>query len=185
MSRFHALLTQPVPRDENTSRALAEKLSPSWGFGLYFLLYFAVAFSLTGGVIVLASMALIPHYGKPLPGEAQAIAGGISLVFLLLMLLPFFWWAGRRRRGLTSLARNGEALRGMVERSNRTTFRGNPLTGLTILAYRGQEPIRVDVTATAHAPCLDQGAVIDVIVRDGQRYAAVFATDGKVWVGTR
>lgn len=185
MSRFRPLLTQPVPRDEKLSRALSAKLSPAWGFALYFILYVFLAFSVSGIVILAGAMALIPHYGKPLPDWAQLLVGGAALVFFLGTLVFFFSWVRRRRGRLADLGRNGDALRGQVDSSVRTRFRGTPITKATVLAYRGQEAVRVALTATAHSETLDQGAAIDIIVQDGQRYVAVLCTDDKVWVGTR
>jgi hypothetical protein len=113
MSDVELFTTTPVPRPDELCARYAGKASPWYGFVLYGVLYFFLAF-------IVGALGMLPGVMLGVAAGAQgalwvlilAYIGGIAA--FAASWVPFARWVKRRRASTSPLIRGGEVIEGRV-----------------------------------------------------------------------
>ncbi len=181
MTELERVRAQAVPRDEKLCRLLARRLSPTWGFVAYGILYlfFLPAWGALAGLVG-SALLLEKFVESPAPSWLVVVILLSSAALFALGWWPFARWVrGRRGHGMR-LAREGALVAATVTRSSFHRIRGAPFTRATLEAPLEGKTVVISTSVGGHLEELAQGQQVEVLVHPGLTYAGVFAQGGRM-----
>lgn len=181
LTELEQVRAQTVPRDERLCRLLARRLSPTWGFVTYGLLYlfFLPAWGALAGIVG-SAYVMKKFVEPPAPSWLVVVILLISAALFGLGWWPFARWVRARRGQGKRLAREGALVAATVTRSTFGRIRGAPYTRAKLEATVEGKTVVISTSVGGHPKELEPGKQVEALIHPELAYAGVFPTGGRM-----